>query len=106
MASPAADQARIPGYDLAMPGEPDVTAALERVFGREQGEARWKDACRTAGVFVGRVRGLDQLERATQALGAQGGASASVARSIEIRMRTYTRLAARAKSAASTGGRR
>ena len=98
MHAPPPDQARIPGYNLGMPAEPDATAALARVFGAEQGEARWKEACRAAGVFVGRVRGQDQLERAVKALGAQGGASASVARSIEIRMRTYARLAARAST--------
>lgn len=96
--------ARIPGYELSMPGEPDAVAALARVFGADEGSARWAAACREAGVFVGRVRGTDQLERATRALAGQGGAAASVARSIEIRMRTHARLAARA--ATQTGAQR
>ena len=105
MSTPPQHQARIPGYNLGMPAEPDVQASLERVFGAEQGAQRWTEACRSAGVFVGRIRGEDQLERAIQALGAQGGASASVARSIEIRMRTYARLAARAATARPGGQR-
>ena len=105
MHAPPAGQGRIPGYDLALPGEADVVSALDRVFGAEQGTHRWREACRVAGVFVGRVKGDDQLGRAVKALATQDGASAAVARSIEIRMRTYARLAARAK-ATTTGGQR
>ena len=105
MNAPVPDRPRIPGYNLETPGEPDVQASLERVFGAEQGAARWKEACRSAGLFVGRIRGDDELEQAVRALGAQGGASASVARSIEIRMRTYARLAARAATSKPGGHR-
>jgi hypothetical protein len=86
----------IPGYnDFRAPTEDDARAALNRVFGRERGTERWADACRQAGLSVGRVNGAEPLARAIQALEAQGGPSKAVARSIEIRMRTYTRLASR-----------
>ena len=94
----------IPGYnDYRAPTEADARAALQRVFGPERGGERWSDACRAAGLAPGRVEGTEPLTRAIQALAAQGGPSTAVARSIEIRMRTYTRLASRSL-AFSDGG--
>jgi hypothetical protein len=95
----------IPGYDgFRAPTEADARAALQRVFGPERGTERWSQACRTAGLAAGRVAGAESLTRAVQALAAQGGPSTAVARSIEIRMRTHTRLATRSL-ALSDGGR-
>ena len=96
MLSPSPGPVRIPGYDLREPSEDDAREALRRVFGAERGAERWAGACREAGVPVGRVRNTDMLRKVAESLAAQGGASASVARSIEIRIRTYARLAARA----------
>lgn len=95
----------IPGYnDYRAPTEADARAALQRVFGPERGAERWSDACRTAGLGEGRVDGAELLTRAVRALAAQGGPSTAVARSIEIRMRTHTRLAAKSP-AVQDGGR-
>jgi hypothetical protein len=95
----------IPGYnDYRAPTEADARAALQRVFGPERGAERWSEACRAAGLSVGRVSGAEPLTRAVQALSAQGGPSTAVARSIEIRMRTHTRLAAKSL-AFNDGGR-
>lgn len=94
----------VPGYNLAAPTEADAIAALERVFGRDRGRALWSDACRQAGLDVGQASTGPALERALQSLAAAGGAAATVARSITIRMRTYTLLVAR--SATAAGARR
>ena len=91
--------ARIPGYDLSPPSEANAIAALQRVWDPERGTAAWSRACQAAGVRAGHVRDAATLERVVAALSAEGGATATVARSIEIRMRTYARLAARASSA-------
>jgi hypothetical protein len=94
----------IPGYnDFRAPTEADARAALHRVFGAERGTERWTQACRDVGLAVGRVDGAEPLTRAVRALAAQGGPSTAVARSIEIRMRTHTRLASRSL-ALSDGG--
>lgn len=103
MLSPPGSPARLPGYDLREPVEADARASLQRVFGPERGEERWSQACRQAGLAVGGVRTRVQLVQAVQALAAQGGASVAVARSVEIRLRTYARLAA---NAATAGGAR
>jgi hypothetical protein len=91
-ASPSA----IPGYNLTPPGESDAVAAVQRVYGAEKGAEVWKSACQEARVLPGWVRGRDTLERVLQALAAQGGPQGVIARSMEIRLRTYDRLAARA----------
>jgi hypothetical protein len=101
MLSPPASPPRLPGYDLREPVEDDALASLRRVFGPERGTERWSQACRTAGLSAGAVRTRVQLVQAVQALAAQGGPSAAVARSVEIRLRTYARLAA---NAATAGG--
>jgi hypothetical protein len=88
----------VPGYSLSPPAEADALAALQRVFGAERGAERWNEACRAARVTPGRVSAAD-LARVVEALAAQGGATAVVARSMEIRLRTYTRLAANALTA-------
>ncbi|HEX8360750.1 MAG TPA: hypothetical protein VF613_11600 [Longimicrobium sp.] len=101
MLSSTSTPAAIPGYKLQPPGEADACAALQRVFGAERGSERWSLACRAAGLRRGRVSTADELGRAVEALAEQGGATAVVARSLEIRLRTYARLAAR-----TTGGAR
>ena len=94
----------IPGYSLRPPSEPDAVAALVRVFGPGRGAERWTAACRTAGLAPGRVGDGAPFERAVEALTAQGGATAMIGRSMQIRLRTYTRLASNA--AAAAGGSR
>ncbi|HEX6042483.1 hypothetical protein [Longimicrobium sp.] len=94
----------ITGYnDYRAPTEADARAALQRVFGPERGAEHWARACREAGLAPGAVDGPEPLARALQALSSQGGPCVAVARSIEIRMRTYTRLASRSL-ALSDGG--
>lgn len=93
---------RLPGYDLREPTEADARESLRRVFGAERAPAVWAEACRTAGIPVDHVRNAVLLERAARGLAAQGGPAAVVARSIEIRLRTYARLAANAAAAGGT----
>lgn len=94
----------LPGYKLQQPTEADAVAALQRVFGAERSAERWGTACRAAGLAPGTVFGAQQLEQVVKALAGQGGATATVARSVEIRMRTYARLASQATLMA--GGQR
>ena len=56
----------------------------------------WAQACRDAGLSPGKVGTTALLDRAVKALAAQGGAAGVVARSVEIRLRTFARLAATA----------
>lgn len=94
----------IPGYnDYRAPTEADARAALQRVFGADRGAEHWTQACRAAGLAPGGVDGAEPLARAVQALSSQGGPCVAVARSIEIRMRTYTRLASRSPALAHGG---
>jgi hypothetical protein len=95
----------IPGYSLHPPGEADARAALQRVFGAERGGERWSQACRAAGLEVGRVEYGPPFERAVAELAAQGGSTAVIARSMEIRLRTYARLAANGAAAAAGASR-
>ena len=104
MSTSSSSTKKLPGYNLAAPTESDAIAALERVFGAVRGRAVWSDACGMAGVAPGTAQPGAPLARVTQALAAQGGAAATIARSIDIRMRTYTQIAAR-QSAPSTGAR-
>jgi hypothetical protein len=87
---------RLPGYDLREPTEDDARMSLQRVFGADRGAERWARACGEAGLFPGQVRTAIMLDRAVKALSAQGGPASMVARSVEIRLRTYARLAATA----------
>lgn len=96
VSSPAPDPTRIPVYNFSVPREADAVAALHRVWGPERGDRLWERACQLAGVRPGHARDVDQLTRATAALAQEGGATATVARSIEIRLRTHARLAAKA----------
>ena len=95
---------KLAGYNLAEPTEFDAIAALERVFGAARGRTAWSDACGMAGVAPGTAHPGPSLARVIQALAGQGGAAATIARSIEIRARTYTQIAAR-QTAASPGAR-
>jgi hypothetical protein len=96
LSPPQASAPAIPGYNLTPPGEADAVAAVQRVYGDEKGVEIWKSACQGAKILPGWVRGRDQLERVLQCLAAQGGPQGVIARSMEIRLRTYDRLAARA----------
>lgn len=90
---------RIPEYEYSAPTEAEVVASLRRVFGPERGTESWARACRAASLPVGGVSTPALVERAAQALAADGGAAATVARSVAIRLRTYNRLAARSGAA-------
>lgn len=103
MPSPPGSALRLPGYDLREPSEADALAALERVFGPERAADRWSRACGEAGLLAGHLSTAAQLGRAVAALAGQGGTTSVVARSIEIRMRTFARLSA---SAAVAAGRK
>jgi len=81
------------------PTATDSEAALARVVGPERGAELWAEACQAAGVRAGNDATPDELQRATDFLVAQGGAVATVARAIQIRIRTYERLAARGATA-------
>ena len=94
----------MPGYELGAPTESDALASLHRVFGSERGQSVWSDACALAGLAPGAVSTTTDLERVARSLASQGGAAATVARSITIRLRTYNQHAARA-AAAKTGAR-
>lgn len=96
------DPSRVPGYDYAAPTEATVLASLQRVFGVDRGRESWAAACSSAGLAAGSVQNPDALQRATATLSAQGGAAATVARSITIRAQTHARLLARSR-ATSTG---
>lgn len=89
----------VPGYELAAPTDSDVRAMLERVFGAPRAEALWLEACRGAQLDPARVDTLPRLQRVSAALASAGGAASTVARSLDIRIRTYTRLAARGEAA-------
>lgn len=91
----------IPGYNLSEPTEQDALAALQRVFGAARAEEHWKAACVEALLQPGRVRSGAELGRVAAALAQVGGPAAMVARSIEIRMRTFSRLAERQQSLTS-----
>jgi hypothetical protein len=97
MLSPPRSPARLPGYELHEPCEDDARASLHRVFGAERGTERWTQACHDAGLTPGQVRTTALLDRVVRALSAQGGPAAVVARSVEIRLRTFARLAATAQ---------
>jgi hypothetical protein len=100
---PSPPAAGIPGYnDYRAPTEDDARAALQRVFGAERGAEHWAAACRAACAAPGRVEDAE-LARVVQALSSQGGPCVAVARSIEIRMRTYTRLASRSPAPGAEG---
>lgn len=96
---------RIPGYDLDAPTEDTAVAALTRVFGAERARTLWGDVCRSARLEPGSVNTMKALESAIQALADEGGAAATVARSLTIRMRTHAQLAARRATPASGDGR-
>ena len=87
---------RLAGYDLREPTEDDVAAALRRVFGTTRGTEQWMRACGDAGVVPGEIGSTPLLNQVVKVLQAQGGACAMVAQSVEIRQRTYARLAATA----------
>jgi hypothetical protein len=94
--------ARVPGYDLSAPTDIDARAMLQRVFGEPRATQLWDDACRLAGIRPP-CHGPADLARAATALAAAGGAAVTIARSIEIRLRTHARLAARAPSSTGAG---
>lgn len=89
----------VPGYELAPPSDRDVRAMLERVFGAARADVLWAEACRAAQLDPARVDSLPRLQQVSASLATVGGAAKTVARSLDIRIRTYTRLAARSDAA-------
>jgi hypothetical protein len=84
-------QNAVPGYALAPPTEQDAMSFLARALGPDQAAALWVRTCQGAGVRSGRM-GLDELERAAQALAAQEGVAGVIGNSLVIRLRTYRLL--------------
>lgn len=93
---------RIPGYDFAAPTESDAVASLTRVFGAERASGFWQRACVSARVRPGVVT-FEEMGRVAEALAAENAACAAVGRSLQIRLRTHTRLAAK-RAALRAGG--
>ena len=73
-----------------------MAAALRRVFGTTRGTEQWTQACREAGLAPGEIGSTPLLNQVVKVLQAQGGACAMVAHSVQIRQRTWARLAATA----------
>lgn len=105
MTAPAPDTPRIKDYDLSAPTEQSALVSLTKVFGAERAAELWERACQSSGYAVGHVTSPRQVERCAIALVLNGGACATVGRSVEIRLRTYYRLASRT-GAPLTGERR
>ncbi|QJR36535.1 hypothetical protein [Gemmatimonas groenlandica] len=91
----------IPGYNLVEPSERDARATVQRVFGAANGDARWTQACELVNARPGSVAPGDELRAVAAALGLQGGAAATLGRSIEIRILTYYQLPLTASSTPS-----
>jgi hypothetical protein len=82
-----------------------VSAALQRVFGAERGARAWGEACDACNLRPEWIRTRSELEQVLAVLAGQGGVHAVVARSIDIRLRTYDRLSARGVAPAAGGER-
>jgi hypothetical protein len=95
----------IPGYNLSPPGQAEVCAALQRVFGAEKGTRAWAEVCDSCDLRPEWIRSRAELEQALAAWARLGGVHAVVARSMEIRLRTYDRLSARGVAPATGGAR-
>ncbi|WP_411280910.1 hypothetical protein [Gemmatimonas sp.] len=89
-------------FHLAQPSERDACAALQRVFGAVSAQEKWTHACRDARLVPGHVQTTAQLGRVAAELARQGGATASVARSIEIRLHTFSRYIANTSTVSVT----
>lgn len=100
---PTPPQHGVPGYALAPPTEHDAMEFLARALGPDQAAALWVRTCRGAGVPSSGM-GLDELERAAQALAAQEGVAGVIGSSLLIRLRTY-RLLERTRRMKVEGGR-
>lgn|GEM_PF-3296123 len=91
----------IASHHFAAPTAADALAALTRVVGAERAEALWAEACGEAAVATPRERmSIAEIGSVAERLVARGGAVQSVAQAILIRLRTYNRLAARARESA------
>lgn len=101
MSTPAPNA--IPGYALSPPSEQDALGFLARALGPDQAAALWVRTCRDVGVRSGAL-GVDEMERAAQALSAHPGVAGVIGNSLVIRLRTY-RLLARTRQMEGEGGR-
>jgi hypothetical protein len=91
----------IASHGYAAPTAADSLAALTRVVGPERAEVLWSEACRGAGLaHAGDPLSLEELQATSEQLRAHGGAIATVAYAMQIRLRTYARLAARGQTPA------
>ncbi|WP_420129331.1 hypothetical protein [Longimicrobium sp.] len=81
----------VPGYALAAPTEQDAITFLARALGPDRAVSLWVRTCQEAGVRSGKL-GLDELERAAQALARQEGVAGVIGNSLVIRLRTYRLL--------------
>ncbi|HYW06833.1 MAG TPA: hypothetical protein VE913_07755 [Longimicrobium sp.] len=88
----------IASHRFAAPTSDDALAALTRVVGVERAEALWVEACGEAAMDTPRERmSIAEIGSVAERLLARGGAVQSVAHAILIRLRTYSRLASRAR---------
>lgn len=101
MATPT--QNPVPGYALAAPTEQDAITFLARALGADRAVSLWVRTCHEAGVRSGRL-GMDELERAAQALSKQEGVAGVIGNSLVIRLRTY-RLLEKTRQLKGEGGR-
>ncbi|HEX6368436.1 MAG TPA: hypothetical protein VF006_05880 [Longimicrobium sp.] len=92
----------VPGYALAAPTEQDAITFLARALGADRAVSLWVRTCQEAGVRSGRL-GLDELERAAQALAGQEGVAGVIGNSLVIRLRTY-RLLEKTRQLQGEGG--
>ena len=90
----------VPGYALAQPTEQDALGFLARALGPDRAAQLWVATCREAGVRSGQL-GVEELERAAQALAKQEGVAGVIGNSLVIRLRTYRLLE---KTQRRTGG--
>jgi hypothetical protein len=101
MATPT--QNPVPGYALAAPTEQDAITFLARALGADRAVSLWVRTCQEAGVRSGSL-GVDELERAAQALSRQEGVAGVIGNSLVIRLRTY-RLLEKTRQLQGEGGR-
>jgi hypothetical protein len=81
----------LPGYALAAPTEQDAITFLARALGPDRAVSLWVRTCQEAGVRSGKL-GVDELERAAQALLKHEGVAGVIGNSLVIRLRTYRLL--------------
>jgi len=86
----------LPHYELALPSVEDCLAALGRVMSPAQAEAAWSEACAAAGLSLGGLDEVENLDKVVQVLRQKDGLIQIVALSLSIRIDSYRCLRAKA----------